>query len=698
MGILQTVNLAIGFALIVVAIIVLYRRRLNSYTSPFLKFIVVNICGIIAILIETSSLTGLWPAGYYLLFFYIAFLPAAWYHMSTRWGLHFGERRGSQRFFEGGAAVISLVLLIILIAGRSIDLQQPGSRWYVDLGNLHFWISAFMVLGVTGGMYSLETSYRSSLGLTREKLRKTFFPLLAAGIGQLATATMAMLYHQISDLMLTITFVLMAIVAMTVARHYIAYNPVEEGVILTRKGIYSSIAVVLVGIYFIIIGLVGQFLVKYNLDDGLFFSVAFLIVVVFTFMLVVASQTLRSRLRDVSQSQIPIPIKPALSEEWKEFTEEVSVLLNIEMIYTRTSRLLRRLLKIENSLFVIREAAPSPNYTMYSGDGVDRGIPGEKLQSLAFWLHRLGHPVEITTLKEKATSEAGELDIIAHQAPFEIFLLIPFIARQKFLGFWGIGCHQSNRDLTSEEIGFIEAAANPVALTILSARMTDELVTSREMESFHRISSFVMHDLKNSVAMLSMLLQNAEKNIGNPEFQKEALITINKAVERQKKIMSRLTGQKTDDKLSLDKIDLVQLIKKTLERIKFETLKSISLDFNINDSRFVIVDADKIGSVFDNLIMNAVEAMPDGGQLQIGLAEQQPPGMVAVYFKDSGKGMDEEFISTRLFKPFSSTKVHGLGIGMYQSQEIIKAHRGRIEVKSVLGQGTEFVVYLPGEE
>jgi hypothetical protein len=60
--------------------------------------------------------------------------------------------------------------------------------------------------------------------------------------------------------------------------------------------------------------------------------------------------------------------------------------------------------------------------------------------------------------------------------------------------------------------------------------------------------------------------------------------------------------------------------------------------------------------------------------------------------------MDEEFISTRLFKPFSSTKVHGLGIGMYQSQEIVKAHRGRIEVKSVTGQGTEFVVYLPGEE
>ncbi len=697
MDILQAVNLVSGLVFLIAAVIVIRRRGWQDYVIPFLWFSVINILGIIAVAMETGQKPGLWWFGYILLFAYLAFMPSAFFWLGNRWGLHRGERQTRHRILLRTTFLISLVLFIILLFGRIVDLNLVEPRWYIDLAELHFWISAFMVLAITGGMYSLEGCYRSSLGLTRIKLRKSFFPLLAGGIGLLAVATLAMLYHQISDLMLSLTFVLMALVTATAARHYLTFNPEEHGVILTRKGIYSSIVVVLVGIYFITIGLVGNILVRYNLDDGLFYSVAFLILLVLTFILLIGSQAIRSRLREVSRSAAQPPGKGAFAEEWKEFTEEVSVLLDIDMIYERTSRLLLRLLKIEHSLFMIRESAPSPNYTLYTGDGVDRGIPGEKLNQLAQWLHRYAHPVETATVKEKAPSEANELAFLENSFPFQVFLLVPLVARQKFLGFWGIGRHQSGRELTSEEIGFIEAASNPVALTILSARITDELVISREMESFHRISSFVMHDLKNSVAMLSMLLQNAEKNIDNPEFQKEALITIAKAADRQKRIISRLTGPAAGDKLTFEKVDLADLVDRTLKRVKFETLKSIELRFQIEPGIKVIVDVEKIGSVFDNLIMNAIESMPEGGRLEIRLGKEQPPGQVVVLFADTGRGMDDEFISTRLFKPFSSTKPHGLGVGMYQSQEIIKAHRGRIEVSSKPGEGSRFWVYLPGE-
>jgi putative PEP-CTERM system histidine kinase len=497
--------------------------------------------------------------------------------------------------------------------------------------------------------------------------------------------------------MLAIIFLLASLVSLPAARHFILFDPISDGIILTRKGVYSSIVIVLFGIYFLIIGTVGELLTKYDLDEGLFYTVIVLVLVVVTFMILVGSQAIRLRVKSAPTPGGPFCNKGLYAAEWKEFAEEVSVTLNIDAIYDRTSRLLRRLLKIDNTLFVIKEPVPSENFTLYSGDAIDRGIPGRKLNPLSDWLYRFGHPVEVETLREKTETEIKQLDEFEKTVPFKLFLLVPFVARQQFLGFWGIGFHGSNRELTSEEIGFIEAAANPVALTILGARMTDELLISREMESFHRFSSFVLHDLKNSVAMLSMLLQNAEKNISNPEFQKEALVTINKAVDRQKKIISRLTEEKTNGKLSLVESSLSQLIRKTLERVRLETATSIELRFKVGDRLSAFVDPEKMGSVFDNLVMNAIEAMPNGGILEISTLAGDSNGMIAVSFKDNGMGMEKEFITTRLFKPFISTKPHGLGIGMYQSQEIIKEHQGRIEVNSEPGGGTEFIIYLPGE-
>ncbi len=698
MDLLQVINLLSGFVLLVTAFFVIRKRKADRYVRPFLFFIFVNLLGILAAGIETGQNPSLWSFGYILLFFYISFLPSAWYWLGSRWGLDDSEQRPAGKIILRGTFLVSAVFFISLSMTRGIDLTLLEKRWYLDLGGWYFWLGAFLIVCVTAGMYAIETCYRSSLGLTREKIKKSFSPLLAYGVGLLAAATVAVLYHQVSDLMLVITYLLAALVALIVMRHYMIFNPADDGVILTRKGIYSSIVIVIVGIYFLVIGLVGELLVKYNLNEGLFFSVAVLILLVVTFMLLVVSQAIRSRLKAVSSPPAPVSGKGVYAEEWKEFTEEVSVILNLDAIYDCTSRLLHRLMKIDRIVFVVRETAPSENFALYSGDGIDRGIPGDRLQLLSDWLYRFAHPVEVVTLREKASREAEELTALEKSIPFELFLLVPFVARQQFLGFWGIGRHSSGRDLTSHEIGFIEAAANPVALTILSARMTDELVVSREIESFHRISSFVLHDLKNSVGMLSMLLQNAERNIDNPEFQKEAMVTITRAVDRQKKIISRLTGQKIDDKLSFEKVDLAGLIRKTLNRIKFDTLKSIELRFDIDEGTFVIVDPEKIESVFDNLVMNAVEAMPEGGRLEIKLSQNQPPGMVAVSFRDTGPGMEPEFISTRLFKPFRSTKPHGLGIGMYQSREIIKAHRGKIEVTSKPGAGAEFVIYLPGEE
>ncbi len=694
---IATMHYVAGGILIIAGGLVLLKRGLAPYTRPFLFLIVVNLLGITAGIIESSQVSALWVLGYIMLYFFVAFLPFGWYALASRWGLDVAERpRMSGILFYFFLALSGVMFVYFWITG-SIDLVIVNRGWFLDLGRIYFWLSAFLIVSVTAGAYAIEICYRSSLGLARERIKRSFFPLLAYAISLLGVATVAVLYGRVGDLILSITFLLFALVSVPAARHYILFDPSNDGIILTRRGVYSSLVVVLFGIYFLIIGAVGEFLVKYNLDEGMFFSLAVLLLMVVTFIILVASQALRSRFKVDPSPGTPFRAKSPYAAEWKEFAEEVSVTLEMDAIYSRTGELLRRLLKIDHCLFVIKEPAPSINYTLYCGDGIDRGIPAENLDRLCDWLSRFGHPVELSTLREKAPDESAQIDIVKKAAPFEIFLLVPFIARQQPLGFWGVSVHASGRPLSSDEIAFIEAASNPVALTILAARMTDEIMISREIESFHRFSSFVLHDLKNSVAMLSMLMQNAEKNMSNPEFQKEAILTIAKAVNRQKKIISRLTEEKTEDKLYLEEVNLSALIHKTLKRVRIETIKPIVTTVAVDHNVVIIADNEKIGSVFDNLVMNAIEAMPDGGKLTITTRPSDSDGVVAVSIADTGPGLEQEFISTRLFKPFASTKPHGLGIGMYQSREIVMAHRGRMEVISEPGNGAEFVIYLPGE-
>lgn len=694
---IATMHYVAGVILVITGGLVLLKRRFAPYTRPFLFLVAVNLFGIAAGMIESSQVSGLWVPGYFMLYFFVAFLPFGWYSLASRWGLDATERPRMSRILFYIFLSLSVAAFVYCWLSGSVDLVLLNEGWFLELGGIYFWLSAFLIVSVTAGAYAIEICYRSSLGLARERIKRSFFPLLAYAISLLGVATVAVLYGRVGNFILSITYLLFALVSVPAARHYILFNPASDGIILTRRGVYSSLVVVLFGIYFLIIGAVGEFLAKYNLDEGMFFSLAVLLLMVVTFIILVASQALRSRFKVDPSPGTPFSSKSPYAAEWKEFAEEVSVSLEMDAIYTRTGELLRRLLKIDHSLFVIREPAPSINYTLYCGDGIDRGLPAEKLDRLCDWLSRFGHPVELSTLREKAPEESAQIEAVQKAAPFEIFLLVPFIARQQPLGFWGISVHASGRPLSSDEIAFIEAASNPVALTILAARMTDEVMISREIESFHRFSSFVLHDLKNSVAMLSMLLQNAEKNMSNPAFQKEALLTIAKAVNRQKKIISRLTEEKTEDKLSLEEVNLSALIHKTLERVRIETIKSIETTVDVGDNVVIIADPEKIGSVFDNLVMNAIEAMPDGGALTITTKPSDSDGVVAVSFADTGPGMEQEFISTRLFKPFASTKPHGLGIGMYQSREIVMAHRGRVEVNSGPGRGTDFVIYLPGE-
>jgi signal transduction histidine kinase len=127
----------------------------------------------------------------------------------------------------------------------------------------------------------------------------------------------------------------------------------------------------------------------------------------------------------------------------------------------------------------------------------------------------------------------------------------------------------------------------------------------------------------------------------------------------------------------------------------------ITVEISEDEAYMLFFDRDLIRQAFINVVLNAVQAMPEGGNVEVGIlaGAVKQPGLseVRIIVKDSGMGMDEE-TKMRLFEPFFSTKDKGTGLGMSITLSIIAAHGGRIEAESVPGLGTSFIITLPREK
>jgi putative PEP-CTERM system histidine kinase len=234
--------------------------------------------------------------------------------------------------------------------------------------------------------------------------------------------------------------------------------------------------------------------------------------------------------------------------------------------------------------------------------------------------------------------------------------------------------------------------SHQLALSLLSARQSEALLETRALASFSKVSSFVIHDVKNLISMLSMILQNAETKFGDPRFQQMTVDTLRGAQERMKRLIGRLTSPTHQTDVPLSDCDLRKLVLDLAGDMKLSGQRKISVNLDFAELPPVRGDTERLRSVLSNLIINAIEAMPDGGELQISGAADQVNAWIDV--RDSGVGMTAEFIRDRLFRPFQTSKPSGLGIGLFQSKELVEQMGGELTVRSAVGEGTCFRMRL----
>ena len=230
----------------------------------------------------------------------------------------------------------------------------------------------------------------------------------------------------------------------------------------------------------------------------------------------------------------------------------------------------------------------------------------------------------------------------------------------------------------------------------LRQQMAQEAET-RQFQAFLRLSAMMTHDLKNAITALSLIVRNMERQFHQDEFRADAMQSLTLATDKLRALVARLSGplESLSGEFKRPRpTDLIPIIRRVLDASGIPA-DSIQLETRLPASLVAAVDAERIERVVESLVINALEAMSGGQGVLTIEAGHTDDGKLFFSVADTGRGMSEEFLRTRVFHAFATTKKEGVGLGLYTCREVVRAHGGQIDVESQEGSGTCFRVVLP---
>jgi PAS domain S-box-containing protein len=226
--------------------------------------------------------------------------------------------------------------------------------------------------------------------------------------------------------------------------------------------------------------------------------------------------------------------------------------------------------------------------------------------------------------------------------------------------------------------------------------LEERLRQADRLAALGTLSAGLAHEIKNPLSAIKTFVQLLPKKIENPPFMEKFSITVPREIDRINHLVEdllELTRKRVRPLVNLDvNLVIVQVMDLHEEEMR---RKNITIENHLDRTLPTILgDSESLYRAFSNLVINSVQAMPNGGKLTISSERDRFSFMVKVTFKDTGIGMDRE-TSKNLFNPFFTTKDKGSGLGMALTHKIIEDHHGTIEVQSEQEKGTTIFIQLP---
>lgn len=456
---------------------------------------------------------------------------------------------------------------------------------------------------------------------------------------------------------------------------------------VSRHVVFHSTTLLASGLYLLAIAGAGYFVRYFGGSWGRALQTVFLFGALLGLGLVILSGSLRSKLR-VFVNKHFFSYRFDYREEWLKFTMALSAQdpqLNIRQL----------------SIKALADLVESPGGALWLRDGTGALTPSARLNvpdvqrsepdtgSFARYLSASGWVINIDEYKATPEKYRGlELPSWVLETP-NAWLIIPLVSLDELLGFVILATPRTRFEINWEVIDLLKTAGRQAASFLSQMQSAEALLESKKFEAFNRMSAFVVHDIKNLVAQLSLLLKNAERHRDNPEFQADMYATVDHAVERMRRMLLQLlAGTEPIDKP--EAVDLESVVRRVA---KATSGQKPPLDVETEEGVVALCHGDRMERVLGHLVQNAREAVAEGGKVWLRLGREN--GHACLEVGDNGHGMSAEFMRERLFKPFQTTKQSGMGIGVYESYQYISELGGRMLVDSQPNVGTRVTLLLP---
>ncbi len=567
------------------------------------------------------------------------------------------------------AALLAVALLLSIVLPLFAPDQAYVAQWALNLG---------LVLLALIGLVLVEQLYRGTR--IEEGLGGLFvydFYLYANGA----------LFHVLdAETWIARGYVVALIaplIAVSAARNPQWASPVG----LSRSMAFHSASLLGAGVYLLLMAGAGYYLRLFGGEWGTVVQTVFIFAAALMLVLLMFSGTLRARLR-VFLSKHFFSYRYDYREEWLKFTRTLSEGQPGEHLCERATEALARLVESPGgALWMKEDNAIFRRASHWNWSDLDGSESAES--PFALWLADKQWVVDLGEIKDRSELY-GDLEVPAWiDQDKDAWLVVPLVLHDELMGFVVLKHSLGKLGFNWEVSDLLKVAARQAAAHLAQMRASNQLIVARQFESFNRTTTFVIHDLKNLVAQLSLLLTNAEKHKHNPEFQADMLETVQSAVTRMNKVLAQLRRSSTQ--ASAESVALADILNDAAaSKQAFKLHPQLDLP---PDSVRVRADRERLTRAIGHLLQNALEATPPGGQVSLAAFADSEQAVIEV--RDTGAGMDEEFIRTRLFQPFDSTKGAGMGIGAYECRETVQALGGTVTVESTPGVGTLFRLTLP---
>ncbi|HDH04687.1 MAG TPA: PEP-CTERM system histidine kinase PrsK [Nitrospirae bacterium] len=577
-----------------------------------------------------------------------------------------------------------IVFFITVPAKDFFYSPEFGSERILFLENAGYIFNLFLLLYSIVSIINLEATLRSSAGTNRWNIKYILF-----GAGGILSINIfyyshALLYRSLDMNLLPVKTGVILISILLIGYSLLRHKVMDVEVVVSRKILYNSLSLIIVGIYLLGLAVIGEGMRYFGPTAGRNIMAFLGFIGAISVLSIIFSEHLR-RKAIVFINKNFYREKYDYRQEWLKFTERISLKHSFDELLASIAEGFKDAVGVRTTAIWLKEK-DNGEYVCARASvaGVVNEKPGVDL-------------VELIRDKKWILNihDSGTMEIVVNNAGFiektAASLIVPLLNVDELTGFIILGEGIAGNEYNYEDYDLLKTLARQATAAILNAGLSVELTQAKEMEAMGRLSSFIIHDLKNTASMLSLIVQNAGEHIDNPDFQRDAIKAVSNTAEKIKGIIGKLGNLPKKTSLDLEYSDLGHYVRRVIRQLNMNG--DTGLSYKESEPVKTRFDREEMTKVIVNLIINALDATGNQGDIKIEVGTEENMGYVKV--SDNGCGMTGEFIEKRLFKPFQTTKKKGLGIGLYQCKTIVEAHSGKLKVVSREGRGTDFFLYLP---